>query len=169
VGDDGNEYCNYTLESGSAGSTTFEIDTPEPVSWLSLMQNSGSLSGDETDEITLIINATDLPTGSVHTADIVILNNLGNSVIIPITLSIDNEQIIYGDVDGNGIVQAMDTSLTLQNVVNLIEFEEWQIIAGDVDLNGEIQAMDASYILQYVVGIIDELPIETGRKTSNKK
>jgi len=68
--------------------------------------------------------------------------------------------IIFGDVDGNGEVQAMDASLALQKVVELIAFESWQIIVADVDGNGEIQAFDASLILQFVVGIIDHFPID---------
>jgi hypothetical protein len=64
--------------------------------------------------------------------------------------------VLMGDVDENGEVQAFDVSLVLQNVVGLIDFSEEQIIAGDVDGNGQIQAMDASLILQYVVGVINE-------------
>jgi len=87
-------------------------------------------------------------------------------IIFPAT----EQPIIYGDVDGNGQVQAMDASLTLQNVVDMINFEEWQILAGDVDGNGQIQAMDASYILQFVVGMIDNFPIENGRiKKKNRR
>jgi len=67
---------------------------------------------------------------------------------------------IYGDVNGDGEVLAHDASLTLQNTVNLLDFEEWQLILADVDGNGEIQAFDASLILQFAVGIIDEFPIE---------
>jgi len=70
------------------------------------------------------------------------------------------QTILYGDVDGNGEIQAMDASLVLQNVVEFIEFEDWQIIAGDVDGNGEIQAFDTSLILQHTVGLISEFPVE---------
>jgi len=72
---------------------------------------------------------------------------------------LDNS-IIYGDVDGNGEIQAFDASLTLHNVVGLVDFTETQITAADVDGNGHIQAFDASLILQYVVGLIDSFPIE---------
>ncbi|MBT3169674.1 MAG: PKD domain-containing protein [Candidatus Cloacimonetes bacterium] len=68
--------------------------------------------------------------------------------------------ILYGDVDGNGEVQAYDASLTLQKVIELIDFETWQITAADVDGNGEIQAYDASLILQYLAGLIDNFPVE---------
>ncbi len=76
------------------------------------------------------------------------------------TSTFTSTSITLGDVDGNGEIQAMDASLALQKVVELIEFEEWQITAADVDGNGEIQAFDASLILQYVVGLIDSFPRE---------
>ena len=69
-------------------------------------------------------------------------------------------QIFYGDVDGNGEVQAFDAALALQYSAELIEFEEWQILAGDVDGNGIVQAYDAALILQYSAGLIDEFPME---------
>ena len=68
--------------------------------------------------------------------------------------------ILYGDVDGNGEIQAYDASLTLQKVIELIDFETWQITAADVDGNGEIQAYDASLILQYLASLIDSFPVE---------
>ena len=64
----------------------------------------------------------------------------------------------YGDVDGNGNIEAIDASITLQSIVGLLTLEPWQIERADVDLNGNIQAIDAAVILQYVVGIIPELP-----------
>ena len=76
-------------------------------------------------------------------------------------ITLKTETIIeYGDVDGNGEVQAYDAALTLQYSAELIEFEDWQLIAADVDGNGEVQAYDAALILQYSAGLIDEFPVE---------
>ena len=72
----------------------------------------------------------------------------------------DMTEIDYGDVDGNGEVQAFDAALTLQYTAELIDFEDWQILAADVDGNGEVQAYDAALILQYSAGIINEFPVE---------
>ncbi|MBT7469661.1 MAG: hypothetical protein HN692_04560, partial [Candidatus Cloacimonetes bacterium] len=65
----------------------------------------------------------------------------------------------HGDVDYNGEIQTYDASLTLQDAVGLIEFNENQVFVADVDGNGQIQAYDASLILQYAVGLIDEFPV----------
>ncbi|MBT3168899.1 MAG: PKD domain-containing protein [Candidatus Cloacimonetes bacterium] len=95
--------------------------------------------------------------------------NVGNYTV---SLTVNNEfteikedfisivEILFGDVDENGQVQAMDVSLTLQNAIGLIDFMEEQINLADVDGNGQVQAFDASLILQFVVGLIDEFPVE---------
>ncbi|MBT3169625.1 MAG: hypothetical protein HN334_07170 [Candidatus Cloacimonetes bacterium] len=72
----------------------------------------------------------------------------------------DFSGILYGDVDGNGEVQAHDASLTLQAACGLIILDEPQIMKADVDGNDEIQSYDASLILQYAVGLIEEFPVE---------
>ena len=72
------------------------------------------------------------------------------------TPNASNNNILLGDVDGNGEIQAFDASLTIQYSIGLINLAEWQKTAGDVDDNGMMQAFDASLILQYVIGFIDE-------------
>jgi len=74
--------------------------------------------------------------------------------------------ILYGDVDGNGLVEAYDTSNLLQYVVELepdavpLPWSEDTIAAADVDGNGLVNAYDGALILQYVVEIIDIFPVE---------
>jgi len=72
------------------------------------------------------------------------------------TPNASNNNILLGDVDGNGEVQAFDASLTIQYSIGLINLAEWQKTAGDVDGNSMVQAFDASLILQYVIGLINE-------------
>jgi len=164
TGDNGTEYLNWTFDTGSEATTTFIVDEAPPISWLELSQYDGSLEGNQTDEIGVTFNTAGLTFGQTYSAEMVISNNCGADVVIPIALTVgEGPAIIYGDVDGNGAVQAMDASLTLQNVVGLIDLDETQTTAADVDGNGAVQAMDASYILQYVVGLITEFPIEGGR------
>ncbi|MBL7108066.1 MAG: hypothetical protein ISS38_02035, partial [Candidatus Cloacimonetes bacterium] len=79
---------------------------------------------------------------------------------IPPVCGVILRNFIFGDVDGNGEIQAFDAALALQYSAELIEFEEWQILAGDVDGNGIVQAYDAALILQYSAGLIDEFPME---------
>lgn len=73
----------------------------------------------------------------------------------------------FGDIDGNGLIEALDASLVLQYVVGIdpvpyapLPWETWQIAVSDVDGNGEIEAYDSSLIMRFVVGLIDIFPIE---------
>lgn len=72
------------------------------------------------------------------------------------------EQLLLGDVQGNGVVDAGDASLVLQAAVDLITLNSVQIAAADVDASGTVDAADASLILQHVVGAIDKFPAEEG-------
>ena len=76
--------------------------------------------------------------------------------------------LMLGDVQGNGVVDAGDASLVLQAVVGSFTLNSVQVVAADVDGNGEVQAADASLILQYVVGKIDQFPAESGSAVASK-
>ncbi|NVO21563.1 MAG: T9SS type A sorting domain-containing protein [Bacteroidetes bacterium] len=67
---------------------------------------------------------------------------------------------LMGDVSLNGIVQAYDASLVLQNVVGSITLNSTQQQVADVSGAAGITAYDASLILQYVVGLIQYFPAE---------
>jgi endonuclease I len=69
--------------------------------------------------------------------------------------------LMYGDIDGNGAVEAYDASLVLQYVVQLVTgWETWQFTAADVDGNSVIDVYDAALILRYVNDIIDIFPVQ---------
>lgn len=73
----------------------------------------------------------------------------------------EEEPVVYGDVDGNGKVEAFDASLVLQYVVGKISENDIAVLAADADGNGKVEAYDASLVLQYVVGKIASFPAET--------
>jgi len=74
----------------------------------------------------------------------------------------DFEQSVnYGDIDGNGEVEAYDASLVLQYIVVLISgWDIEQITVADVDGNEIIDAYDASLILRYVNNVINIFPVQ---------
>jgi uncharacterized protein (TIGR02145 family) len=87
------------------------------------------------------------------------------------TITISHE---YGDVDGNGAIQAFDAALTLQYSVGLdplpdidpLPWENWRTIAANVDRQDAISAYDASLILQYTVGLINSFPVQSQLKST---
>lgn len=58
--------------------------------------------------------------------------------------------VLYGDVDGNGEVNAADGTLVFQYAAG------WKVTidmtAADVDCSGEVNAADATLIMQYTAG-----------------
>ena len=107
-------------------------------------------------------------TGDVPiTVAVTALTNDGNSEadIDTITvgngeITIDAEDILYGDADGNGRVTGTDASLVAQHVANIITLDSKYLTQADVDGNGRVTGTDASLIAQYVANIIDTFPVE---------
>ena len=71
-------------------------------------------------------------------------------------VKVSENDVLKGDVDGDGEIKAIDASLVLQIVAKIIAPDAPGIVfeAADVDGDGEIKAIDASLILQYVANII---------------
>lgn len=71
-----------------------------------------------------------------------------------------DDPVAYGDVDGNGAIEASDALIILQFVVKLKIANEQQTVAADVDGNGRVEASDALALLQKVVKLIEKFPVE---------
>lgn len=67
--------------------------------------------------------------------------------------------ILWGDVNGNGIVNSTDARLTLQYAVGKAIPTPLDLTAADVDQNGKVDSTDARLILQYTVRKITNLPV----------
>lgn len=62
--------------------------------------------------------------------------------------------VLRGDVNGDGVVGAVDAQAVLSHVVGISLPPGWAAApSGDADCSGEVQALDAQIILSYVVGI----------------
>jgi hypothetical protein len=78
----------------------------------------------------------------------------------------DAPPVLYGDVTGDGVVDAYDAAILLQYSVGMNPVGAplpwtWQLISGDVSGDSCIDAYDAALVLQYSVGIINTFPVET--------
>ena len=60
----------------------------------------------------------------------------------------------YGDVNGDGHINASDARLALRASVKLEELTKEQKVIADVSFNGSVDAADARLILRYSVGLI---------------
>ena len=70
-----------------------------------------------------------------------------------------NTNIVYGDVDANGTVEATDALWALQAYVGSRQLDEKAFKAADVNLDEKVDTSDALAILQYAVKLRDKLPI----------
>ena len=64
------------------------------------------------------------------------------------------DEVIKGDVDNNGSVEAADATAVLRHVAQLTVIEGNSALAADVDGNGVIEAADATMILRFVAQLI---------------
>ena len=69
------------------------------------------------------------------------------------------EDIVYGDVDGSGVVDTEDARLALQMASGLIGLEdEGQLSRSDINFDGSITIFDARQILRGAVGLASLQP-----------
>mgnify|MGYP003292588161 CR=1 FL=1 len=69
------------------------------------------------------------------------------------SLTASAADVLKGDVDGNGQVQAMDARAVLRYVAGLDDLNDTQKKAADIDKNDEVTAIDARFILRQVAGL----------------
>ena len=69
------------------------------------------------------------------------------------------DDVVYGDVDANGTVEATDALWALQAYVGSRQLDDKAFKAADVNLDKEVNTSDALAILQYAVKLRDKLPI----------
>ncbi len=68
-------------------------------------------------------------------------------------------QHLWGDADGNGVVNALDVLALMRHVMNLIELNDADLDPWcDVNGDGTLDMVDALLIGRYVNEIIPELP-----------
>ncbi len=68
--------------------------------------------------------------------------------------------VIFGDVDGNKVVDSTDATLVLQYDAELIASDKIDLEAADVNGDKKVNSIDALYILQYDAEIISKFPVQ---------
>jgi plastocyanin len=62
-----------------------------------------------------------------------------------------------GDVNGSGVIDAIDAALVLQFGAELLDWL-WSLERADTNVDTNVNAIDAALVLQYNAGLIDTLP-----------
>lgn len=82
--------------------------------------------------------------------------------------ALTGEAAIYGDADGNRIVELKDAQIALKCALNLIDVTDYVDVC-DVDADKEVTLLDARLILKYALNLIDKFPVEEKElQTSDK-
>lgn len=63
----------------------------------------------------------------------------------------EDSNIIYGDINGNGVVDLTDLSYLSLYLLGDCSFTKDQLLAADVDGNGEVNIADLPYLKQYIM------------------
>ncbi len=100
------------------------------------------------------------PSMATHEKDSVALANLIAQITGWKRGTDGTEKTVYGDVNGDGSVDAKDALLILQGAVGKVQLNGEQITAADVNGDRAIDAKDALLVLQFAVQKIDKFPVE---------
>jgi hypothetical protein len=88
-----------------------------------------------------------------------VLFNTGSDAVTRTNGGVDIKPIpVYGDVDGNGTVQAFDASKVMKHIVHVDTLQCQALVNADATGNGSVTSADATVILKYVAHIINSLP-----------
>lgn len=68
----------------------------------------------------------------------------------PVEPAPEPEEILLGDVDGNGIIEELDAHLILQHEAKLLELMESELKRADADGNGVVNVADAAKIFMMI-------------------
>lgn len=100
-----------------------------------------SIQGDELVEIAADATPTPVPTPTVTPEPTVVVTNTPRPTATPF-------ELLFGDVDVNGTVNAVDALLILKYAAVMIELDEFQIYLGDLNEDDILNAQDALEVLK---------------------
>lgn len=68
--------------------------------------------------------------------------------------------IVYGDVNGDEKINVIDANMARRFAAKLIELDEKQFKAADVNGDGKVNVIDANLIRRFAAKLIDKFPVE---------
>ena len=77
--------------------------------------------------------------------------------VTTLTLSIKNS-IVYGDINGDGLVNSTDAAIIYRYANGKISFTEAQIAAADVNGDSVVNSSDAALVYRMANGKLDVFP-----------
>lgn len=75
------------------------------------------------------------------------------------TVPSEEPDILYGDVNLDGVVNSIDATMISRYAVQVLNFDEQQLLNGDVNGDGLVNSIDSTIVTRYVLGTITSLPV----------
>ena len=133
-------YKSYAASEGSNLDAGGKTDPKQPTTF----------ETDETTESTEATEQTEETPGPT----------IGTTVTTPTSDVTPDGNVIYGDVDENGVVELLDVILLNKSLLGIEQLSEQANKNADVDVNQKIDGSDSLYILKYTVSLVDSFPIQ---------
>jgi rhamnogalacturonan endolyase len=155
------EVASFTAKSDVSVYVGLDSRVTNIPAWLNSWTNTGeALSSDNS--VTFNLYTKDFASNSI----IGLGANGTSSSAVNYTVIVKPNTVsafVYGDVNGDNFVDAVDYSIVksyLLQKISSMPSEYWQK-AGDVNLDGAIDSIDFSYLKMYLLGTINILPVST--------
>ncbi len=72
----------------------------------------------------------------------------------------EEADVVYGDVNNDGVVNSLDAAQTLKHDAKLITLDDAALVAADVNGDGTVNSLDAAQVLKFDAKLIDSFPVE---------
>ena len=110
---------------------------------------NGEIYNDESVNINVEANAEDIMMGD-YMAHIFVSTNIESTIDFPVSLSVNDEELLLGDVNQDGDINVLDI-VSLVSVV-LDDSSEY-IEAGDMNQDGQLDVLDIVSFVQIILNI----------------
>ena len=152
---------NYVTTSvNGAGIKVYYTSSPaeSPASWTSI-GTTDSLGN-------ITIDTSNLAAGTYYvgtdSAEADFFSNLEHAPgVMKLTITENDSDIVYGDANGDDVINSADAALVLRYAANKISDSDMNTAATDVNGDGTINSADAALILRYAANKITEFPVES--------
>ncbi|MBQ7132792.1 MAG: glycoside hydrolase family 9 protein [Oscillospiraceae bacterium] len=75
------------------------------------------------------------------------------------TVPSEEPDIVYGDVNFDGLVNSIDATMITRYALQVLTFDDQQLLNGDVNCDGLVNSIDATIVTRYALNVITSLPI----------
>jgi len=73
-------------------------------------------------------------------------------------------EIVYGDINGDGLVDSTDLTILKRYILRRLDFTSDQLKAADVNLDNEVNSTDITILKRFILRKIDSLPVNNGNQ-----